>query len=158
MNDSRRESQRPFLVSVGPSWLISGGLLLACGGPIDIEKATYAGSCNRPVDVTDKVADSCDDDGCRCDKSCFAAGLENHASGCEKDLEVTYSFEGGASKTITCGPTRDETYVFTVSAEGEASCAAGASSCIRSGNACGPAGSAVAACCSGYCDENGVCD
>lgn len=30
--------------------------------------------------------------------------------------------------------------------------------CINNGNACGPARQAVAACCSGYCGENGTCE
>jgi hypothetical protein len=110
------------------------------------------------VDVTDAVADSCDDGGCSCDKSCFAAGNTGSADpapGCAKDLQVTYSFEGGSSQTITCGPAQDESYVFTVSADGDASCAAG--SCTMNGNACGPANAANGSCCSGYCDANGVC-
>jgi hypothetical protein len=135
-----------------------GSPLAACGSPIEIEIATYAGSCGTPIDVTDAVADSCDGNGCRCDRACFAGGISDPAFGCEKDLRVRFNFEGGAPQTITCGPTRDDAYIFVVTAEGEASCAAGPSACIRAGNACGPANTAVAACCSGYCDENGVCD
>src|SRR5687768_2718909 len=81
--------------------VLSGALLFSCGGAIDIEEATYAGSCGNPVDVTDAVADSCDDDGCSCGKSCFAngiTGIDDPAPGCAKDLEVTYSFEAAARR------------------------------------------------------------
>jgi hypothetical protein len=127
--------------------------LAACSSPIRIEEALYAGSCGEPVDVTRAVADSCGADGCWCDSACFAQG-DDPAPGCEKDLEVTFR-HNGQSDTITCGPSRDQRYVFVVSEDGAASCEAGA--CIQSGNACGPAGNPNGDCCTGYCDENGVC-
>jgi hypothetical protein len=128
-------------------------LLLACGGPIEIEEAIYAGNCDEPVDVTRDVAASCSGDGCWCDSSCFAQG-EDPAPGCAKDLEVTFRYEG-ETETITCGPSRDQRYVFVVSEDGVASCEQG--SCVQSGNACGPANQDNGDCCSGYCDSNGVC-
>jgi hypothetical protein len=140
-------------IPLAAAWLLSGSLIAACGGPIDIEKATYAGNCGSPVDVTDAVAASCGGDGCRCDKDCFAPS-QDPAPGCAKDLQVTYSFEG-SSKTMTCGPSQDERFVFVVSSAGEGTCEAGP--CVLSGNACGPANAANGSCCTGFCDANGVC-
>lgn len=141
------------LLSIPP--VLIAGTLAACGGPIEIEKAVYAGNCGQPVDVTDRVAGSCDDDGCTCDKSCFAPS-DDVAPGCAKDLVVTFRHKREGSETITCGPSQNENYVFEVSADGDASCEMD-TECIMNGNACGPANNPNGACCSGFCDENGVC-
>jgi hypothetical protein len=90
---------------------------VACGGAsplggIKIEKATYAGNCDAPVDRTSAVAASCDGDGCYCDKGCFASETDP-APGCAKDLVVTFN-AGAGSDTVTCGPENDESFAFVI--------------------------------------------
>ncbi|MFO0632318.1 MAG: hypothetical protein U0168_05660 [Nannocystaceae bacterium] len=147
-----RAPRRPPLRALALALGAAG--LAACHG-IDIEQAVYAGNCGHAVDVTDRVAESCDDDGCRCDSACFAPSTDP-APGCAKDLRVTFRHRREGSETITCGPAQNDNFVFEVSADGDASCEMG-SNCIANGNACGPANNPNGSCCSGFCDANGVC-